>query len=43
LISEIQDKIRGAKWFTKLDITDAYYCIRIAEGEECIEWSVVHT
>jgi hypothetical protein len=34
LIQEIQDKIRGAKWFTKLNITDAYYRIRIAEGEE---------
>jgi hypothetical protein len=33
LIYEIQDEIRGAKWFTKLDITDAYYRIRIAEGE----------
>ncbi|BAE56502.1 unnamed protein product [Aspergillus oryzae RIB40] len=34
LITEIQDKIRGAKWFTKLDITDAYHRLRIAEGEE---------
>lgn len=24
-IDEMQDCIRGAKWFTKLDITDAYY------------------
>jgi hypothetical protein len=34
LIHEIQDQIRGAKWFTKLDITDAYNHIRIADGEE---------
>lgn len=34
LIGEIQDRIRGAKWFTKLDIRDAYHQIRIAEGEE---------
>ncbi|CEL08608.1 hypothetical protein ASPCAL11756 [Aspergillus calidoustus] len=34
LIQEIQDKIQGAVWFTKFDITDAYYRIRIAEGEE---------
>ncbi|KAJ8228025.1 hypothetical protein LV160_008960 [Aspergillus fumigatus] len=34
LIHDIQDRIRGAKWFTKLDITDAYNHIRIAEGEE---------
>ena len=33
-IDEMQDRIRGAKWFTKLDITDAYYWLRIAEGEE---------
>ncbi|GFF57017.1 gag-pol polyprotein [Aspergillus lentulus] len=34
LIHEIQDRIRGAKWFMKLDITDAYNHLRIAEGEE---------
>jgi hypothetical protein len=34
LIHKIQDLIRGAKWFTKLDITDAYNHIRIAKGEE---------
>ncbi|KAF7137056.1 hypothetical protein CNMCM5793_006907 [Aspergillus hiratsukae] len=34
LIHEIQDRIRGTQWFTKLDITDAYNHIRIAEGEE---------
>jgi hypothetical protein len=34
LIHKIQDQIRGAKWFTKLDITDAYNHIRIADGEE---------
>jgi hypothetical protein len=34
LIHEIQDQIQGAKWFTKLDITDAYNHIRIADGEE---------
>jgi hypothetical protein len=34
LIHEIQDQIQGAKWFTKLDITDAYNHIQIAEGEE---------
>lgn len=34
LISEIQDRIRGAKWFTKLDITNAYNRLRIAAGEE---------
>jgi hypothetical protein len=34
LIHEIQDQIRGAKWFTKLDITNAYNHIWIADGEE---------
>jgi hypothetical protein len=34
LISKIQDQIRGANWFTKLDIVDAYNQIRIKEGDE---------
>ena len=34
LISEIQDRIRGAKIFTKIYIRDAYHQIRIAKGEE---------
>jgi transposase InsO family protein len=34
LISEIQDRIRGANWFTKLDIADAYNQIRIKKGDE---------
>lgn len=38
LISEIQNKIRGMKWFTKFDITDIYYYIYIAEDEE---WKTV--
>lgn len=34
LIAEIQDAIRGAKWFTKLDVADAYNRLRIKEGDE---------
>jgi hypothetical protein len=34
LIHKIQDQIQGAKWFTKLDITNTYNHIRIADGEE---------
>lgn len=34
LITEIQDKVRNKKWFTKLDITDAYNRLRIKKGEE---------
>lgn len=34
LISEILDRCQGAKYFTKIDIKDAYYRIRIKEGDE---------
>ena len=34
LISELQDKIRGANWLTKLDLRDAYQTVRIKSGEE---------
>ena len=34
LIHEMQDRIRGARFFTKLDLRDAYYKIRMREGEE---------
>jgi len=34
LISEALDRLGGAKYFTKLDIKDAYHNIRISEGDE---------
>jgi len=34
LISEALDRLGGAKYFTKLDIKDAYHNIRIGEGDE---------
>ena len=34
LISELQSRFHRAKWFTKLDVRDAYALIRIKEGEE---------
>jgi len=34
LISEMQDRLQGAKWFTKFDIPGAYNRIRMKEGEE---------
>jgi len=34
LISKALDKLGGAKYFTKLNIKDAYYNIRIREGDE---------
>ena len=33
-IDEMQDHIRGAKYFMKLNITDAYYQLQIAKGNE---------
>jgi hypothetical protein len=33
-IDELQDRLLGAKWFTAIDIRDAYYRIRMKEGEE---------
>ena len=34
LISELHDRVSGAKWFTKLDLKEAYYLVRIKEGDE---------
>lgn len=34
LISELLDRVQGAKIFTKLDLRDAYHRVRIAEGDE---------
>ena len=31
---ELRDRLRGAKWFTKLDLRGAYNLIRIKEGDE---------
>jgi hypothetical protein len=34
LISKAIDRLSGAKFYTKLDIRDAYHRVRVAEGEE---------
>lgn len=34
LISEILDRLSGARFLSKIDVQDAYYRIRIREGEE---------
>lgn len=34
LINEMHDRLRGAKWFTKLDLRGAYNLVRMKEGEE---------
>jgi len=33
-IEEMKNRLTGAQWFTKIDLRDAFYSIRIAEGEE---------
>jgi hypothetical protein len=38
LISELQDRLQRAQWFTKLDIIETYIRIRIKEGEK---WKTV--
>ena len=34
LIKELKDRLVGATYFTKIDIRDVYYRIRIKEGNE---------
>ena len=34
LIGEIMDRVNGAKWFSKIDLKDAYHKIRIQPGDE---------
>ena len=33
-IDELQDRLLGAKWFTAIDVRDAYYRIRMKDSEE---------
>lgn len=34
LISEILDRLSGVQYFSKVDVKDAYYRIRIKEGDK---------
>ena len=34
LMQELQDRVQGAQWFTKIDLKNGFHLIRIREGEE---------
>jgi len=34
LMQELQDRIQGAQWFTKMDLKNGFHVIRIREGDE---------
>ena len=40
LINELQNRVGGKNWYIALDIRDAYYRVRMAEGEE---WKTAFT
>jgi len=34
LMQELQDRVQGAKWFTKMDLKNGFHLVRIREGDE---------
>jgi len=34
LMQELQDRVQGAQWFTKLDLKNGFHLIRVREGDE---------
>ena len=34
LILELQDRVQGAQWFTKMDLKNGFHLIQIKEGDE---------
>jgi len=34
LMQELQDRVQGAQWFTKMDLKNGFHLIRIREGDE---------
>jgi len=34
LMQELQDRVQGAQWFTKMDLKNGFHLIRIKEGDE---------
>jgi len=37
-MQELQDRVQGAQWFTKMDLKNGFHLIRIREGDE---WKTV--
>jgi len=33
-MQELQDRVRGAQWFTQIDLKNRFHLIRIREGDE---------
>jgi len=33
-MQELQDRVQGAQWFTKMDLKNGFHLIRIQEGDE---------
>jgi len=33
-MQELQDRVQGAQWFTKMDLKNGFYLIRVREGDE---------
>jgi len=33
-MQELQDRVRGAQWFTKMDLKNGFHLIRVKEGDE---------
>jgi hypothetical protein len=42
LISQLVDKLKGSKWFTKIDLRWGYNNVHIKEGDECKAAFVCH-
>jgi len=34
LMQELQDRVQGARWFTKMDLKNGFHLIRVREGDE---------
>jgi len=38
-MQELQDRVHGAQWFTKMDLKNGFHLIRVKEGDE---WKTVY-